>query len=454
MMSSRLQSVLDSFVNSSGRSKEAVKGVALSVLAKMVYVVSSFLIVPLTIDYVNPTQYGIWLTLSSIVGWVVLFDLGLGNGFRNRFAEAKADGNMELARCYLSTTYFAVTVLILVVFLIIVVGNSFIDWSSVLNIEPSYSEELGRIFVILSAFFCLSMVANLVSSLLMADQKAGHAAMIQGGGQLLSLIAVWVLTLVSKGSLTNLALYFAGMPCLLTMVVTIFVFTTGRYKEFAPKVRYVRLSLIRDILGIGVQFFIIYLCMIFLFQIVNIVISREIGPDAVTEYNIAYKYFALLNTINVIILTPFWSAFTDAYKRSDYPWMRTTLKSLELVWMGITVVGVLMYLAAPYVYMLWIGGDVEVSRSLSFCVLIYVVILNLGNLYMYLINGIGTVRIQLVIYLSFAIVSWPLMTLACRLWGVEGVVFVPTLVLLSQAVFGNIQIHKLLNRSARGIWRR
>ena len=93
------------FLHSSGRSKEAVKGVALSVLAKLVYVISSFLIVHLTIDYVNPTQYGIWLTLSSIVGWVVLFDLGLGNGFRNRFAEAKADGNAELAKSYLSTTY-------------------------------------------------------------------------------------------------------------------------------------------------------------------------------------------------------------------------------------------------------------------------------------------------------------------------------------------------------------
>lgn len=440
------------FLHSSGRSKEAVKGVALSVVAKLVYVISSFLIVPLTIDYVNPTQYGIWLTLSSIVGWVVLFDLGLGNGFRNRFAEAKADGNAELAKSYLSTTYFAVTLLVLVVFLMIVVGNTFIDWSKVLNVDSSYSEELGRIFIILSAFFCLSMVANLISSMLMADQKAGHAAMIQGGGQLLSLISVWVLTLISNGSLTNLALYFAGMPCLLTMVVTIFVFTSDRYKEYAPKIRYVRLSLIRDILGIGVQFFIIYICMIFLFQIVNIVISREVGPDAVTEYNVAYKYFALLNTLNVIILTPFWSAFTDAYKRSDYPWMRKTLKSLELVWMGITAVGIIMYLVAPYVYHLWIGGEVEVSRSLSLCVLVYVVILNLGNLYMYLINGIGTVRIQLIIYLSFALVSWPLMTFACRLWGVEGVVFVPTLVLLFQAVFGNIQLHKLLNRSARGIW--
>lgn len=444
--------LIDRISNSSGRSKEAVKGVVLSVVAKMIYIISSFLIVPLTIDYVNPTQYGIWLTMSSIISWITLFDMGLGNGFRNRFAEAKAEGNIELAKCYLSTTYFAVVIIVLVVFLFIIVGNVFIDWSTVLNVDSVYSEELGKVFVILSAFFCVNMVANLVSTMLMADQKAGLASMIQGGGQLLSLISVWILTLVSKGSLTNLALYFAGMPCLLAIIVTIFVYSSNKYKVLAPKYRYVKMSLIRDILGIGLQFFIIYLCMIFIFQIINIIISREIGPEAVTEYNIAYKYFALLYTIFIIILTPFWSAYTDAYKRNDFSWMARTMKALEYMWIGIAIIGVLMLIFARYVYIVWVGNDVEISQRLSLYVYIYVMVLNLGNMYMYLINGIGTVRIQLLIYLSFAIVSWPLMTLACRLWGVEGIVFVPTIVLLFQTLFGKIQLRKILSKTAKGIW--
>ena len=443
---------IDKILNSSGRSKEALKGVLLSVVAKMIYIISSFLIVPLTIDYVNATQYGIWLTMSSIISWITLFDLGLGNGFRNRFAEAKAEGNIELAKYYLSTTYFAVALIVVVIFFVILVGNVFIDWSTVLNVAPAYGEELGKVFIILLAFFCLNMVANLVSTMLMADQKAGQASMIQGGGQFLSLISVWILTLVSEGSLTNLALYFAGMPCLLAIVVSFFVYSSDKYRDIVPNFRYVKMPLLRDILGIGVQFFIIYLCMIFIFQIINIIISREIGPDAVTEYNIAYKYFALLYTIFIIILTPFWSAFTDAYKRNDNLWMARALKALEYIWISFVIVGIMMLLFAPYVYLMWIGPNVRISQTLSLYVYIYVMILNLGNLYMYLINGIGTVRIQLLIYLFFAIVSWPLMTMACRIWGVEGVVFVPTVVLLFQAVFGRIQIHKLLDKTAKGIW--
>lgn len=442
----------DKFSNSSERSKEAVKGVLLSAFAKMISVLSLLLIVPLTINYVNPTQYGIWLTLSSIIGWVSLFDLGLGNGFRNKFAEAKAEGNLELAKQYLSTTYFSVATIVFVVFLLLVLGNGVLDWSSILCLDSCYREELSKIFIILAAFFCLNMIANIVCSMLMADQKAGIASLIQGSGQFLSLVSVWILTKVSEGSLTNLALYFAGVPCLLTIVVTIFVYSSRRYRSFTPNYRYVRISLIKDIMGIGVQFFVIYLSMILIFQIMNIIISREIGPDAVTEYNIAYKYFSLLNTIFVIILTPFWSAFTDAYKRKDYLWMQKTLKYLELMWICVTIAGFVMCVIAPFVYHVWIGPSVEINQKLSTFVCVYIIMFNLGNLYMYLINGIGTVRIQLIIYLTFATVSWPLITFACRMLGIEGVVLIPTLVLFLQAIFGKMQLSKLLENSAKGIW--
>ena len=90
------------------RTKGIVNNIGLSMIGRLVTTIVSFLVVPLTIDYINPTQYGIWLTLSSIIGWVAIFDMGLGQGFRNRFAEARALGDDTLAHQYVSTTYFAV----------------------------------------------------------------------------------------------------------------------------------------------------------------------------------------------------------------------------------------------------------------------------------------------------------------------------------------------------------
>lgn len=437
---------------SPGRSKEAMKNIILSLASKAISILSSLLIVPLTIDYVNPTQYGIWMTVSSIIGWIGFFDLGLGNGFRNRFAEARAKGDNELASMYLSTSYFFIGVIVAIVFIVIYAANAFIDWSAILNVKRTYSTELGNVFIILSAFFCFSMVARLVGTMLTADQRVGVSSMIQGGGQLLSLAAIFILTKVSKGSLTNLAIYFAGIPCVVWMLSSVVVYLTPRYSYLVPRLKNVRLSLVNDIMGLGIQFFVIHLCLILVFQIVNVVISRELGPEAVTEYNIAYKYFNILNNVAVIVLTPFWSAFTDAYQKEDYVWMQSTLSNLEKLWLvGCLVSMIMLALSQPF-YRLWVGNEVEVSFLLSLAVAVYFITYNLGNIYMYLINGIGKIRIQLIVYVAFAIVAWPLMVWASRSFGLCGVVIVPSSVLLVQAILGRIQLMKLLTKSAKGIW--
>ena len=87
------------------RSVKAKKNIIASFLNKGVAIIISLLIVPITINYLNSEQYGIWLTLSSTVAWIAYFDIGLGHGFRNKFAEAKANGDLILARKYVSTTY-------------------------------------------------------------------------------------------------------------------------------------------------------------------------------------------------------------------------------------------------------------------------------------------------------------------------------------------------------------
>ena len=444
--------IKDKFSGSSKRSKEALKGSLLSVLAKMISVLSSLLIVPLTIDYVNPTQYGIWLTLSSIIGWVTFFDLGLGNGFRNRFAEAKAKGDLELAKRYLSTTYFAVFAIVFVVFVIILVGNKFINWSSILNVDNCYADELGQIFVILAAFFCMNMVANIFSTMLMADQKAGNASMIQGSGQFLSLVSIWLLTKVSQGSLINLALYFAGVPCLFTIIISLIGYSTKKYRVISPHIRYVDLSLIKDLMGLGIQFFLIYVCMIFIFQIINIVIAREFGPDVVTEYNIAYKYFFITHMLMNILVAPFWSAFTDAYQKNDYMWMKKVIRVLERFWILSVFILIVMYVFSNWAFTLWIGTKVSIGDKISVIVAIYAIISNLSTIYLNLINGIGSIRIQLIIYCIFAILSWPLMIIYSHSWGIVGVIMVPVITLVFQTIMGKIQINKITNQTAKGIW--
>ena len=424
----------------------------ISFVAKGVSGICSLLVIPLTINYVNPTQYGIWLTLSSIIGWVSFFDLGIGNGLRNKFAEAKTKGDMELARQYVSTTYLSLSIIVFLLLLIVGITNQFLNWPSLLNVDASYLQELRDVCAIVSFFFCINLVVRLFLTILIANQKPGLADILNAVGHIVSLIVIYILTITTEGSLFNLALYFSGIPTLLIFVSSIYAFRFTHYKEVSPRLKSVKINLVSSITNLGFQFFFISLSLIFIFQIMNVIISRELGPEAVTEYNIAYQYFNNLTILVFIILTPFWSAFTDAYNKFDYQWMESSIKKLETVWVFSVLGSVLMTCMADFFYKIWIGKDVQIHLSTTISLAIYMSLFNLGHIYMYLINGIGTIRIQLIIYLAYALLAWPLMVLSCRLFGLPGIVIVPSMAILTQAILGKIQINKIIHCHARGLW--
>lgn len=440
------------FTKGNERSVTVKKNIAASLVLKCVSILISLQIVPLTIDYVNPTKYGIWLTLSSIIAWLSYFDLGFAHGFRNRFAEAKAKGDIKLAKEYVSTTYAVLLLLFSVILLITLIVNGFLNWSDILNIDVVYNEELQVVFGLLACFFCLNIVAGIFTTMLMADQKPAQVSLIQTCGQALAFISIYILTKVTVGDLTTLAVAFTGIPCLLLMIVSFIMFHGNKYKSVAPAVRCICFSLTKDILGLGGQFFVIMLSMLFVFQFINIILSRVEGPEVVAQYNIAYKYFNILNMTFIIILSPFWSAFTDAYVKKDYDWMKSVLRKLEYMWLLCIPVLVLMVLCSDILYRWWIGDSISIPFSLSVCMAVYVLCQTGGNMYMYLINGTGKVRLQLIVYLLFAIIAIPLMTVCCRQYGVKGIIIVPVIVFSLQAIIGRMQILKIINGTAKGVW--
>ena len=428
------------------------KNIAGTLILKGVSILISFLMVPLTIDFVDPTQYGIWLTLSSLLVWFYFFDIGLTNGFRNRFAEAKAKGDVTLARTFVSTTYAALIFMTVLMLVIVLPVNHFLDWSKILNISESYSSELSKVFIVLIICLALNIISQVFSTMTIADQRPFISSLIGVIGQTASLAAILAVTLTTDhGNLLDLAYILSAAPVLVLIIASIILFAT-RYKEYAPAFRYIQTRYIKDILGIGGKFFIITTSMLFIFQLMNVIINRVLGPYAVTEYNIAFKYFNMLYMIAVIIINPFWSAFTDAYNRKDFPWMRRMLHRLEQFGLLSILAIVIMYFCADYFYMAWVKEMVTVSTAVNVSVALYTLVLLWANIYMYLINGIGTVRLQLIIYLTFAIIAYPSMTVMCRFFGIPGLLVVPIIVYILQAIAGRIQISKLLASKANGIW--
>ena len=103
-----LNKFYQTFLIKSNRDKNIVKHIGWSSFYKIGSIISNFMLVPLTINYLDTENYGIWLTLTSFISWFSFFDIGLGNGLRNKFAEAKTLGNYTDAQAFVSTAYFTI----------------------------------------------------------------------------------------------------------------------------------------------------------------------------------------------------------------------------------------------------------------------------------------------------------------------------------------------------------
>lgn len=433
------------------RSRRAKLNILASFLNKGIAILISLAIIPLTIDYLNAEQYGIWLTLSSVVAWLSFFDVGLGHGFRNRFAEAKAKGDLLLARKYVSTTYFALFLIFGAVLLVFELVNPLINWAAVLNISHEQNQLLSVVVSIILIGVCTSFVANVAAIMLSADQRPAATAMIATAGQGLALLIIFLLTLLPQHDMRYIAFALSWAPVVVTLVVSVWLFT-HRYKEFAPSIRLIDKSLVRNIVNLGVKFFVIQVSMILIFQVVNIILSRVLGPAAVTEYNVAYKYFSITMMVFNIILSPYWSAFTDAYTKGDLQWMQTVHRKLSRVWLVLALINIVLLLLSPVAYKVWLHGAVEISWATSCSMFIYMNVLSFSTMYMVLLNGTGKVFLQMIIYVVCAMLAIPSSVALCGQFGISGVLVVLSVVYGLQAIAARVQLNKILSNQSTGIW--
>ena len=437
--------------NRQDRSALAIKNIIWGGGIKVVSVIIPLIQVPLLLGYWDNNIYGIWLTLASIINWIAYFDVGLTHGLRNRFAEAKANNNTELAKRYVSTTYATLFAIFGSLSIILVVINYFLNWTDVLNIDLSINDELHAVFFVLIIINCLQFILKVYPTVLLADQRSALSYGIHTIGQIIVLLFLLILIRFDNIPLYVFALVIMGIPSIVMLSFSIVGFK-GRYSLYSPSIKCIVMSLIKNIMGLGVKFFIIQIDMLIIFQMSNVIILRVLGPSYVTTFNIANSYYSAFFMFFSIIITPYWSAFTDAYTRNDYTWMTKVFIRLKMIWRYSTIVMVMMVLISEVIFHIWVGNKVNVPIQLSITFGLYVMIMSLANIYMFILNGIGKVYIQLIIYTAFALISIPTLLYSGKLWGLVGIVMALSSVYIIQALFGEIQINRILNKSQKGVW--
>ena len=439
--------------NSDERTSKAQKNILYSFAIKGASVVTYLLLVPITLKFLTPIEYGIWLTLSSILMWINTFDIGLGNGLRNTLAEAIAKKDYLLGRILISTTYAVLFVVMMTVFLLFFTLNSFLNWFEILNVDNNIVPNLNKIVLISFALFCVTFVLKLIGNIYLALQRPAVNNLLVMAGQLLSLILIFILSKYKEGSLFSVAVIYSASPIVIYIIAYPFTFL-GSFKKLMPSIKLIRKEYIRPLFSLGGQFFILQIGGLVIFSTSNLLIAHMFGPENVTVYNIAYRYYSVVPMLFSIILTPLWSATTDAYVRDDLIWIRKSMNKVKKL-MFITSIGlVIMTISSNFIYKFWIGDDIEIPIWISILMAIYIYVLVISLSYSSFLNGLGKLRIQVINIFFASILFLPLTYFLSAEFGLKGVIISLILVNSSGVIFNYIQFNRLLNKTATGVWNR
>ncbi len=433
------------------RSLRLKRNIIYSFLIKGVSVLISFLLVRITINYINPVQYGVWLTISVLVAWMNTFDIGLSNGLRNKMAHALALGQKQDIVKYVSTTYALLLLISASIFLVFYGVGSFFNWNNLLNVKSAISYDIWPVVIVTLGAFCIQFALQPINSILIATHQPFKSSLILLLGQLLTFVVIYTLTQTTKGNLLILVIVASGSPVIVYFLTNIYLFNT-ELKEYAPKIRFIDKAIIKSLLKVSSAFFFIQMGALILYETDNIIIARTLGPLAVTTFNIAYKYFSVLIVIFSIIITPYWSAFTDAYAKNDMAWISESVKKMRKLWVFLSILALGLYLIAGFVYKIWIGKEVSIPSSLSFSIAVYVIVQTWQVIHAYVLNGVGKLRMQLILLIVTGIINIPLSVVLIKEVGVAGTVIANILVMIIMDIFFTYQCKLIIEQKAKGIW--
>jgi len=442
------------FLQGHNRSVKAKKNIAVSLVIKGASVAIGLVYVPLLLDVFDKERYGVWLTVSSMVLWFNFLDLGLGNGFRNKFAEAIANKNIKLAREYVSTIYLSLGAISLALVPVFLVVNSFLNWNKILNTNVVQNSELSLLAIIVFMSFIFRFVLQLIGQILSADQRPAINNSFNLIGNILSLSLIYF---VGKNlhinSLPILGLILSISPIAVLFIASLFFFQKD-YKKYAPSLKYFKREHIRSLLSLGIYFFFIQVTMIVIMYSTNFLIAQFCSIQDVTVYNVVQKLFSVGTMVYVIVLTPMWSAITEAYIKDDIPWIKNAMKKLLKLAMLLSLVTLLLLIFSKAVFKIWIGDRLVIPFSLCLIEAFRTLIYMFFGPFVTFLNGVSKIRLGVYLTVIETIFYIPLAyLLSVNLhMGIIGILLAAIIIELPLRICQPIQYYKIINKTAHGIW--
>ena len=434
------------------RSRLIVKNVIASFLVKGWTAVVILLMVPLSLKCLGVYQNGVWLTISSLLVWIDQMDIGLGNGLRNRLTSHVAHGEVAEARMVVSSTVAMLACIVIPIILCVIPFIWLTNIYVFLNVEPGIIPELRIALTTAVILVCTTFIMKFINNVYMGMQLPAVSNLLMALGQTFSLLATWLAYQLGHATFFVVVIVNTISPLLVYILAYPYTFYR-KFPELRPSLKYVNLSSALELGNLGVKFFWLQIAGVIQFMTANLLISNFFSPSMVTPYQIAYRYMSIVMVLFTVVCMPFWNATTDAYERNDIEWIKKSNRKMNWMTLCIAILLLLMVAVSPWVYQVWIGDACEVPFGMTLMMALYIFLLILSMRYSYFLSGIGALRLQLYMTIMTVIFIPAAYIVSHLTHDILWFMAVMCICVAPSVIVHMIQLHKILDNKATGIWK-
>jgi O-antigen/teichoic acid export membrane protein len=409
----------------SGRARERFRRAALTTLASAasrgLSLGTNLISIPLTLNYLGPERFGLWVTIASANTLLDFADLGISNGLMNSIAGAIGEGDRARIRTAVSSAFFLLLGIGMVVAVLFLGLAPLLPWGRIFPAaRPELLSEAVRACGVFAACFALNLPMGIVRRVQLGFQEGFLSNLWQCLASVLSLLAL-LLAIRMKAGLPLLVLGLTGAP--------LFALTLNWLHEFVvirpwlrPAWSSFRWQTGRTLVHSGLLFVCMQISFL-LFTVADpIIAATYLGLTAAAGFAVAQRLFLFQNSLQSLWLAPLWPAYAEAWARGDVRWVRRTLlRSALLAAASAAAVGLVLVVFRARIFPAWLRRDWFPPLSLSLGLALSMVALSTGSAFSMFLNGVNAIRQQAATTVAVMVLVTLLKVVLCRQLGDAGI---------------------------------
>lgn len=372
----------------------------------------TFLSMPAYLNYFNNNLIlGFWFTVLSVLTWILSFDLGIGNGLRNKLVKSFVIKDNKAIKNYISSAYIIIGLFTIVAIIVFNIINNFINWNFIFKIPESLIDNhvLKNVMLILVLGILIQIFLRLINSILYAMQKS----FVNNLNILISNIIILAFLLIINFGEIIANLYFISFVYIFSINIPILISTIVVFKttliDCKPNFKNYSRVHATSILKLGLIFFWVQVMYMLLTTTNEFLISWFSQTDKVVEFQVYNRVFTLLGTIFSLTLIPIWSIVTKAFTERNFIWIKKTYNIFVLL--GVVVI-ILEFSIVPFLQLIldvWLQ-DKSIKVNPFYAILFAV----LGSMIVWIgvnnnfANGLGELKTQTILFTFGVIIKVPL----------------------------------------------